>query len=93
MPSLQQTLAKAKLNNLPFHPPSHPESTPGFLAEEAEDIFPENEGGDTLKPLPEHGGSVSDDSSSASSASSVGSTGTIRPNERKGRYAREQEGR
>ena len=93
MSSLHQSLAKAKISGVPFHPPPHPETTPGFLAEEAEDRLAAEEDTDALRPLPEQSGSTSDDSSSASSASSVGSTGTIRPNERKGIYAKGQNGR
>ena len=89
MSSLQQSLAKAKLSGLPFSPPLPPGAPSDILfEEEAEDKSLDTEEADLLKPLPEHSGNMDDDSSSASSASSVGSTGTIRPNERKGRFAK-----
>ena len=95
MSSLQQSLARAKLNGLPFNPPLPPGAPPNILAEEdeIEGGSPEQEETDLLKPLPEHSGTVDDDSSSASSASSVGSTGTIKPNERKGRFVQGSDGR
>ena len=88
MSSMQQSLAIAKLNGLPFNPPLPPGVSPDILTEE--DTRTDQEENDLLKPLPEN---LDDDSSSASSASSVGSTGTVRPNERKGRFAKSSNGR
>ena len=91
MSSLHQSLAKAKLSGLPFNPPLPPGTPPDILAEEDADDIPfgdEEEAQDSLRPLSDHSSSAEDDSSSASSASSVDSTGTIRPNERKGRFAK-----
>ena len=95
MSFLQQSLAKAKLNGLPFDPPLPPGAPSNILAEEdeIEGRSQEQEENDLLKPLPEYSGNVDDDSSSASSASSVGSAGTIRPNERKGRFVKGSDGR
>lgn len=92
MSSLQQSLAKTKLNGLPFSPPSHPELTPDFPAEQAEHAHPNESEDDLLTPLPESSINTESDSSSASSASSASSTGTIKPNERKGRFAKGQDG-
>ena len=89
MSSLHQSIAKQKLANLPFNPPLPPGARPDLLAQEDESIEEENEEIDDLRPLPDgRSSSTEDDSSSASSASSASSTGTIRPNERKGRFAR-----
>jgi hypothetical protein len=86
MSSLQQSIAKQKLGGL--EPPPHPLSqsiTPSANVEESKGSSEEE---DDLKPLPESKASLEDDSSSASSASSVSSAGTIRPNEKKGRFTK-----
>ena len=91
MSDLQRSFARAKLAQLPPEPPF-----PSSLS--ADDY----DGEDEIRPLPGEAdddeglpadtatkaGSEDDSSSSADSASSASSTGTIKPEPRKGRFAK-----